>query len=1300
MADFLVQSPEGGDLTVNEAGLFPNDAAATDPLNADVYWRKADEPFVSNKHLGTFRVGTDVDFQLNFAEDTDVILTTMTRGPRGQRMFIDPADAPAMVVRIPGIGGGAAPVAFRIQDEGVLLAAQTQLNFIGSAVTAVNNAAQNRTDVTITAGFPNFANQNLGVASRSEINLPLPFLRADDHTTNTWLYLQRVETGCYNAVLDFNCAADPRYYKANWSAGTNSVTIVAGFWDSAGTLANLPAPYYHEGTTHTFRQGQGVRVQGAGAGGSDLFTTISSVAGSVLTLAAVPASNATPGLICHDETSAVQAALNQKRRVHFPTGAYLIYSELRFPQTLSGNYDGVELTGDGERNSVFMIGHDGHAFRMDQAFSGGGLVHVRMRNLGIFACERQNKDNMSTTNRGAGLACTCTTISGSGVPEGDSTDLSLDHIYIQGFGYGVLSQNTQTAYLGHLTVWYAQIAGIALIGNNDDLGTSQKETNAIQIHDSFIQYGRFIQDATQTGTGSVAARSRTLTMGGVSTSRVGCVIKVAGAGVGGRTHVTFIESIAGSTITLSMPCYTASSSTNNVTVYPSNVGNIYLHNANNIEVIGGTHQGNWGKADFTAAINEACGVKAEALTGLRIDNLWYEDVGGENGASIDLVKTRGVMISGCHVGGARKSSPELPSGHGVAVRLNNAEGTEIKGTYFGQSGTGVWLQLLNRCKATRVTSSVVPNPEMYNNTSDLSEPVILADNVICPAGLDLNRGSDRLLDDLWGQALANPRFLDRTGSNPSGWTVVNAAFTLTPSTVTAWVDRFDAYMTVNTQGQAVAGEGDIVTQTVSVPDSDPAGEYVLGFDVKMTSRGAGGGTNDFQSVSIACNLTGSSYPDSSQNFQLSGSSSILFWLSRWQRYHLRVRVGAGTGRTLRVAISATRGGNTPVVQYANFRLQRGRAASHDADGVVTERGGVVRGTFDLAAVTSPPVSAVGRISLANIGGALSQSVNGAAYTAIGGAGAGANIQLSNLSINAGDSAQSNVALNAWLLPGQDAYTAAVGGLLTAVGLGRSDKLLTSGYFLNGVFVYPIGSSTISPKAFGFMGGHATTRGEYFGSEATRFLLLKDRDVLQTGYASRTQLSSYHGIEIRGNRRSDTAPSYSNPSGGNDNLNTVVYSETNCLGFIVDSVPGVVGSTYPIASFRRSNVELARVGWAGELRFSGSLEPGVIHCDSTRPTIFEYEPFTFVRINSLAGARTILLPSPNVIGGTRVVWIRKAHSGGADISVTCVGGALIEDFGATLLIPAASGIITYKLVGINDGSNSGAGTWYRFGTFAN
>ena len=41
-----------------------------------------------------------------------------------------------------------------VQDEGVALPVQSRLNFIGSGVAAVDNPANNRTDVTITAGLP------------------------------------------------------------------------------------------------------------------------------------------------------------------------------------------------------------------------------------------------------------------------------------------------------------------------------------------------------------------------------------------------------------------------------------------------------------------------------------------------------------------------------------------------------------------------------------------------------------------------------------------------------------------------------------------------------------------------------------------------------------------------------------------------------------------------------------------------------------------------------------------------------------------------------------------------------------------------------------------------------------------------------------------------------------------------------------------------------------------------------------------------------------------------------------------
>jgi hypothetical protein len=259
-------------------------------------------------------------------------------------------------------------------------------------------------------------------------------------------------------------------------------------------------------------------------------------------------------------------------------------------------------------------------------------------------------------------------------------------------------------------------------------------------------------------------------------------------------------------------------------------------------------------------------------------------------------------------------------------------------------------------------------------------------------------------------------------------------------------------------------------------------------------------------------------------------------------------------------------------------------------------------------------------------------------------------------------------------------------------------LFGSFYALNGVFVYPIGSSTISPKAFGFMGGHTTTRGELWGSEATRFLLLKDRNVLQTGYAARTQIGSYHGIEIRGNRRTDAAPSYSVPSGGNDNINTVVYSETNCLGFIVDSVPGVVQATWPVASFRRSNVELFRFGWGGEFRYSGAYEPSVVDVTATRPLIYEYEPFAYYRVDTSTGARTIRVPSPQDIGAARKIWIKKTNgTGGGDLTLEVVGGGWIESETPGRITwvwtGATNGQISIIFMARPDGTANGRGTWY-------
>ena len=151
-------------------------------------------------------------------------------------------------------------------------------------------------------------------------------------------------------------------------------------------------------------------------------------------------------------------------------------------------------------------------------------------------------------------------------------------------------------------------------------------------------------------------------------------------------HVTMIESVQSATsCTISMPVWQAASGFA-VIVYQSSVANVFLHNANNVRINGGTHQGNW-----VGHSGDAGGVRAENLDCLRIDGLWEEDAGGTAGGAIDLYNCRAVDIDSTHTGGSINPTG-APAGHGVGIRMTDVQGVTIRGCYIGQSGPGTAYQ--------------------------------------------------------------------------------------------------------------------------------------------------------------------------------------------------------------------------------------------------------------------------------------------------------------------------------------------------------------------------------------------------------------------------------------------------------------------------------------------------------------------------------------------------------------------------------------------------------------------------------
>lgn len=101
------------------------------------------------------------------------------------------------------------------------------------------------------------------------------------------------------------------YTIASFGASGSAVTTT-GSINAASTSLTVAS-------ASSFAVGQGIYVAGAGAAGVPLITTITAIAGSTITLAAAASLSVSGALVQHDDTAAIQAALNLITTVHHLT---------------------------------------------------------------------------------------------------------------------------------------------------------------------------------------------------------------------------------------------------------------------------------------------------------------------------------------------------------------------------------------------------------------------------------------------------------------------------------------------------------------------------------------------------------------------------------------------------------------------------------------------------------------------------------------------------------------------------------------------------------------------------------------------------------------------------------------------------------------------------------------------------------------------------------------------------------------------------------------------------------------------
>jgi len=145
-----------------------------------------------------------------------------------------------------GTGGGGYAT---VQDEGTALPAETKLNFVGAGVTATDDAANTRTNVTIPGGYTTAQDEGTALPVRATINFVGAGVTATDDAANSRTnvsVLGGASGGTIDPVLTaFGFTAitgDPRYYAA--PAANSSGTIRAnGVWIPSGNVLTTMGLY-------------------------------------------------------------------------------------------------------------------------------------------------------------------------------------------------------------------------------------------------------------------------------------------------------------------------------------------------------------------------------------------------------------------------------------------------------------------------------------------------------------------------------------------------------------------------------------------------------------------------------------------------------------------------------------------------------------------------------------------------------------------------------------------------------------------------------------------------------------------------------------------------------------------------------------------------------------------------------------------------------------------------------------------------------------------------------------------------
>lgn len=373
----------------------------------------------------------------------------------------------------------------------------------------------------------------------------------------------------------------------------------------------------------------------------------------------------------------------------------------------------------------------------------------------------------------------------------------------------------------------------------------------------------------------------------------------------------------------------------NSTVAGTNESSIYLFHANGV-IIGGqtTIQGN-----YAGSTGNLHAVYAENCDSLQFQGLWVENL-SLGGAAVYLKGCRAAKLDGYHGSGAHPWDFEFEACRSITISgatLTNSVPHFVNNGSFDIS----------------VHGSVMSHPTNVYQSDTTGHIYIAADNHYHALTDDNYReyvGTNSLFTNWAENWVVNPNIVDDT----TGWTF-DAAYV--SRVATGSPSGYGGYWLFD-PGAIDGGAfvtGQILEQTITIPDSVVANYWTLTWDVWIESDGT---ANDAgRHVGFALVTTGQGEFTQQYKNQLYN----VVPQGKWIRQSLAVYVKPVTSRTLRFRIDpnqTTKGPNTPRLRFANFRLTPGREATPGGQNHLTEeKTGIVRGADGMQFASRPSAAA-------------------------------------------------------------------------------------------------------------------------------------------------------------------------------------------------------------------------------------------------------------------------------------------------------------------------------------------------------